>query len=328
MGTASGVNNSGSRAGLWLRVAGTLLTLGLLAWLLSQQGWERIAGSFKLIPTWRLWVALGLTLLSRLAVVMRWHVLLRSTSERATIANSMRITFAGLFASNFLPTTVGGDVVRLAGAVQVGFRPAVSAATLVVDRLIGMAGMIVMLPWGIGPFLNNLPALRSGLLAESAWLPAWLVPLRQLFARQVQRFFRTFALWQNRPKDLLVSFGFTLLYMVFKFSAVWLMLDGMTSTRPGSGQTMPWLLVAGVWSLVYFVTLLPVSINGYGLQEVSVTLLYATLGGISQEAAVTIALLIRTLEMAASLPGALFAPGILAARRAQQAEVQSHGTRG
>jgi glycosyltransferase 2 family protein len=124
------------------------------------------------------------------------------------------------------------------------------------------------------------------------------------------RFVETFRFWRRKPQTLAVSFGFTLLYMLCKFSAVWLMLDGM-------GQSIGWMLVAGVWSLVYFVTLLPVSINGYGLQEVSVTLLYASLGGISQEAAVTIALLIRTLEMAASLPGALFVPGILASRRRQ-----------
>jgi uncharacterized membrane protein YbhN (UPF0104 family) len=322
------MNKTSGRAGLWLRIAGTLLTLGLLGWLLSQQGWDRILGSLKLIPVWRLWVALGLTLLSRLAVVMRWHALMRSTGERITVGQSTRITFAGLFASNFLPTTVGGDVVRLAGAVQLRFDPAVSAATLVVDRLVGMAGMIVMLPWGIGPFLANLPALKNGLSSSgAAFLLAWIGPLRKTIQQQLQRFLQTFTLWRRQPQGLAIAFGCTLLYMVCKFSAIWLMLDGMTSARPELGKPMSWMLVAGVWSLVYFVTLLPVSINGYGLQEVSVTLLYATLGGISQEAAVTIALLIRTLEMAASLPGAFFVPGILAARR-EQAAAQPQETRG
>jgi glycosyltransferase 2 family protein len=217
--------------------------------------------------------------------------------------------------------------VRLAGAVQLRFNPAVSAATLVVDRLVGMAGMIVMLPWGIGPFLANLPALKNGLSSGAAFMLAWIGPLRSTLQKQMQRFLQTFALWQRRPQGLAIAFGFTLLYMLCKFTAIWLMLDGVTSARPELGKPMSWMLVAGVWSLVYFVTLLPVSINGYGLQEVSVTLLYATLGGISQEAAVTIALLIRTMEMAASLPGALFVPGILAARR-EQAASQSQETRG
>ena len=328
MGMLGGMNKiSGS---LWLRIVGSLLTVALLIWLLSQQGWERIAASFMLIPPGRLWAAFGLVLLSRLAVVMRWHVLLRSTGERVTVGQSMRMTFAGLFSSNFLPTTVGGDVIRLAGAVQLRFNPAVSAATLVADRLIGMAGMLVMLPWGLGPFWANMQAGASarsgaGLAAGAFWMPAWFERLRQMLLKQARRFFETFSLWKRRPRALLVSFGFTLLYMICKFTAIWWMLDGITSARAELGQPMSWMLVAGVWSLVYFVTLLPVSINGYGLQEVSVTLLYVTLGGISQEAAVTIALLIRTLEMAASLPGALFVPGILAARREQAKAAQAAG---
>ncbi|MCX6071827.1 MAG: hypothetical protein NTU91_13390, partial [Chloroflexi bacterium] len=74
----------------------------------------------------------------------------------------------------------------------------------------------------------------------------------------------------------------------------------------------------GLWSLVYFITLLPVSIGGLGLQELSATLIYTQVGGVSVSGAVAAALLLRTVEVLASLPGALFLSDVVAARRSKE----------
>jgi uncharacterized protein (TIRG00374 family) len=107
-----------SRRQTVVRIFGTLIALALLVYLLSQQGWQEIATAIHQIPFWRLALALGLMFISRIAVAARWHVLLRGADLKIPFRQSLRITFAGLFASNFLPTTIGGDVVRLAGAIH------------------------------------------------------------------------------------------------------------------------------------------------------------------------------------------------------------------
>ncbi len=303
----------------WLRLAGSLLTIALLAWLLKKQGVDTLLQNLKMISAWQLAAALILTLISRLAVSMRWYVLLRATREPVTLPQSLRLTFAGLFASNYLPTTIGGDVVRLAGAVQLGLDGARSAATLVVDRLVGMAGMVVALPWGLIPFLNSGLKLMSWIFPTAGvqWAAvAWFDPsahprlakMRENALRLLRRFWDALLAGFREPRAMAIAFGFTLVHMVCTFTSVWIMLQGM-------GQSVPWLLVAGIWSLVYFVTLVPISINGYGLQEVIISLLYSHLGGASAEASLAVAILVRTLTMLASLPGALFVPGIIAASR-------------
>ena len=121
---------------LALQSAGTLLAVILLVVLLRDGGWDEIVDAFREIKTADLlWVAL-LFLISRLATVGRWHVLLRSGGINIRFRDSMSLTFTGLFASNFLPTTIGGDVVRLAGAMQMGFDRAVCLASMAADRLI------------------------------------------------------------------------------------------------------------------------------------------------------------------------------------------------
>ena len=72
-------------------------------------------------------------------------------------------------------------------------------------------------------------------------------------------------------------------------------------------------LVAGMYTLTYFVTLVPISINGIGVQELSMTFLLVQLGGLSSSESATIALLTRVLFILTSLPGAFFLPSILAA---------------
>ncbi len=68
-----------------------------------------------------------------------------------------------------------------------------------------------------------------------------------------------------------------------------------------------------MYTLTYFVTLIPISINGLGVQELSMTFLLIQLGGLTSSESATIALLTRVLFILTSLPGAFFLPSILAA---------------
>jgi uncharacterized membrane protein YbhN (UPF0104 family) len=217
-----------------------------------------------------------------------------------------------LFANNFLPSTIGGDVVRLAGAIQAGYDGVISAASLIVDRLVGMFGMALVLPIGLvrafqtpnpfGAAPNPVASLAAG------FLPASVKELWQRIYNRAKALFRRLleavALWIRQPRTLLVSFIFTALHMLCFFGILWVLLDGMN-------DPVPYWLISGLWSLVYFVTLIPISINGLGVQEVAITFAFSTLGGASEQNTLTLALLFRTLVMLASLPGALFISGIM-----------------
>jgi hypothetical protein len=89
----------------------------------------------------------------------------------------------------------------------------------------------------------------------------------------------------------------------------------------GLGSHADFWLVAGLWCLTYFVTLVPISINGYGIQELSLTYLLSSIAGLSAAASLTVAVLIRVLYTGVSLVGAFYLPGILAAMN----EGKNHG---
>jgi uncharacterized membrane protein YbhN (UPF0104 family) len=279
------------------RLAGSLLAVVLLFILLKEEGGDEITSALKRVSIWYFIAGIFVLLISRLFVVGRWHILLRSAGVDISFWRTAMLTFTGLFSSNFLPTTIGGDVVRLAGAMQLGYDRAICLASMVADRLIGMAGMIFTLPFGLIPVLS---LGNSGLQAVS------FSALFQNGLDFVKRTLGTFVIWLNKPLALFISFASTFGNMAFIFLTIFLLIIGM-------GRHVSYLLIAGLWSLTYFVTLIPISVNGYGVQELSLTFLLSKFGGLSHSESLTIAVLIRVLFIITSLPGALFLPSILAA---------------
>jgi len=79
----------------------------------------------------------------------------------------------------------------------------------------------------------------------------------------------------------------------------------------GLGEIISVWTLASLWSLTYFITLLPISVNGYGVQELSLTYFLVNIGGISLSNSLAIALLTRIIIMLASTPGVVFLPSIL-----------------
>ena len=279
------------------RVLGSLLALALVIVLLEEEGDGQLFSALRRVSSGYFLTAVAGLFISRLFAAARWYILLKSAGLKISFLRSIMLTFTGNFSSNFLPTTIGGDVVRLAGAMQLGYDRAICIASLVTDRLIGLAGMSMALPFG----LTSVFTLGNG-VSQSIAVSA----LVQKGVDFTKRTFESFSIWLKKPLALSGSLLATFGNMAFIYLAVYLLLLGIDH------QVSYWL-VAGLYTLTYFVTLFPISINGLGVQELSMTFLLTQLGGLSPSESATIALLTRVLFIVTSLPGAFFLPSILAA---------------
>jgi len=288
------------------RAGGSLLALILFLVLIREESTTEIVSDLKRISVWYFLAAILTLLVSRIFVSGRWHALLRSAGVDISFWQTAKLTFTGLFASNFLPTTIGGDVARLAGAMQLGYDRPICLASLIADRLIGMAGMVFTVPLGLIPILS-----LGKVEAQSIF---W-VSLYNKGVDFVKRTLETFKIWYNKPLGLLFSLLATFGNMAFIFGAIYLLIEGM-------GHHVSYWLIAGLWSLTYFVTLIPISINGYGVQELSLTYLLPILGGLDHSESAVIAVLIRLLFIITGLPGAFFLPSILAEMNKEKSATQ------
>lgn len=286
--------------GFWLRLLGTLLAFGIMGFLVWQNWFDFIA-AIRRLPLGLLMVLLSLALLSRVMVTLRWFILIRLIEPEVTFSMAFKLSFVGLFATNVLPSTIGGDLVKLLGGSRFGLNSANVAASLVVDRLLGMASMATFLPFGIVPLTQTQIRLRLGVLAaiQFNFSGCW-----QKLRHFVIRVWRSLKIWLHHPARLILAAMTSYIHMACTFAMVLLILEDL-------GENISWWKAGGLWVLVYFITLIPISINGLGLQEVSLSLIYSTFAGVSDANSLVLALLVRLLFMIASLPGAFFLPGVL-----------------
>jgi uncharacterized membrane protein YbhN (UPF0104 family) len=282
-----------------LRWAGTILSLLLLVWVFYNSR-EDIAVALKNASQpatlVKVLIAAGLIVLSRLCTVARWHTLLRAGGIPIPFKETLRLTFAGLFGSNFLPTSVGGDVVRLAGTMQMGYDRAVCLASIAVDRLVNMTGMSLAAPLGIYQLFQVGPATAQALTLTGLWQKGWGF---------VQKTLSSLTLWLKKPLSLLTAFAFTAGNLLCVTGAYYFLIQGM-------GDDLPYWQILGLVSVGYFLGLMPFTINGYGWHETIMITLFVQVGGVNSGTTAVVVVLQRLLMMLASLPGALTLPGIMA----------------
>lgn len=86
-------------------------------------------------------LGLGLTAVGVAITFVRWYYLVIAQDLPITPRDVARLGFIGLFFNTFLPASVGGDLVKVAYIVREQSRRTVAVATVVMDRVIGLAGL-------------------------------------------------------------------------------------------------------------------------------------------------------------------------------------------
>lgn len=86
-------------------------------------------------------LGLGLAAVGVSITFVRWYFLVIAQDLPITPRDVARLGFIGLFFNTFLPASVGGDLVKVAYIVREQSRRTVAVATVVMDRVIGLAGL-------------------------------------------------------------------------------------------------------------------------------------------------------------------------------------------
>ena len=302
----------------------TILAVILFVVLVSQQNWAEIFTLITRIGWGKLALALAALSCSRITVAGRWSALLQISEKKLPFWKSVEITYAGLFSSNFLPTSIGGDVVRLIGATKEGLKSPFVLASLIMDRVVGLTGMVIFMPFGLNNLLryferatHNAGLFHPNLISFS-FLPASVQLLWQKSIDYVKKFTSSLQCWLTKPTSVLLALLLTFVHMIFLFWTIQIILNGM-------GEALNLLQIAVIYSLAYIITLFPISIGGLGVQELSITFFFSALGAISQETSTALALLIRLAFMATSLPGIFFVSDLIKENKNIES-TESHST--
>jgi hypothetical protein len=121
---------------------------------------------------WWIAVAVALVLVDRALMAYRWVELLCGLTEgtRPPFTDVLRIFFISTFVGTFLPS-LGGDIYRAYRLASLDVSPAESAASVLMDRLLGVVSMVVLAAAALAlmpQFLRHPGILGSLLVAGAA----------------------------------------------------------------------------------------------------------------------------------------------------------------
>jgi len=215
---------------------------------------------------------------------IRWHVVLGS-DDPGVVALS-KLYFIGWFFSQFLPSSVGGDAARLIGLRQSGTSLGRAGSSIVLERLLGLAALLVFLAAGVMVFpgLARLTAEGSSLGLPTTWLVAGagagalaavlggILLVRNERFRSLVR--NTFSLWQSflGSRERVVSALILSFLVQAGYILVWIAL------ALGLRLDVPLAVHLFFVPAVSLAALLPVTVSGLGVREGFTVLILAPFG--------------------------------------------------
>ena len=309
---------------LFLRIAVVLgaIILGI-CWAYQEQRWK----VFLRINVWYFAGALFVFIISQLAVGFRWWLLLRTQSVYIGLWTAVRLNFLGLFYNNFMPSSMGGDLIRAWYVTKHTNRKFVAVLSIFVDRAIGLLSMAVLAfcCWAMfmkGQLLTlKLPSfagfagehkvvlllftgivlvITSGLLLNHTTrtkLGKVYSKVKEHSIHAAKKMRDAIVMYCRNPFTLIVTFGLTLCMQSLVITAFWLL-----------GTSIPGMEVEVKYFFVFFpvswvLGILPVSIGGVGVVEGVLYILLWKFGGAGEAEAFAIVCYQRFIWWFASVPG-------------------------
>jgi uncharacterized protein (TIRG00374 family) len=151
-----------------------------------------------------LFLAVVIELTGVLLTFVRWYVLVRAQKLPFTLPDALRLGLVGFFFNSLLPGGVGGDLVKAAFLAKEQSRRTVAVATILIDRVMGLAGVLLLAAlagtalWASGDtvlsqsrplqamVVGSVAAVLAGLMVWFllGFLPAWRA---ERFAGRLER---------------------------------------------------------------------------------------------------------------------------------------------
>jgi uncharacterized protein (TIRG00374 family) len=300
---------------LVLRIGLSLAMLGVLIWRVPSFDASQVVPELTLRTV--LWLAFAalLTLAGLVLSALRWQKVLEALGLHTKLKRLLSHYLAGQFVSNVLPTTIGGDVLRVTRLSRDTGESPRSFASVVLERLTGwlVLPVISVVGFVVNPPLQHLgTATRVALGLAFATLIA-LVGV--LYAASDQRIGGRFASrdgWRRfagavhlgldqlrRDKAAAVH----VLLVGFAYQLVLVLAAVAAAQSLGLGKTAGLTALLAFFPAVAIAQVLPIGISGLGVREGAFILFLGPLG-VADEEAIALGLLLYLLNLGVSLLGA------------------------
>jgi len=279
---------------------------------------------FRLLPGRQVWQALGLlpvqlwllVLLGYLAAhcigAAKYRLVLNIGGAGISVRQAVRCYFAGLFGSLFLPSLIGGDILRLAMALRVAKSRAGVVLGSFVDRFSDFAALALLA--GIGASLvpgaldlrsRKIFEMVTGIAVLAIAIAAGVIavlPVRRCSFRMKRRFVRlrgAFRSMMNQPAAMLGALSMSLTVQI-----IFIILN--VALADACGLHLPFRTWLFAWPLAKLAAAVPITQAGIGVREAALAALLVPFGA-TAVLAVASGLAWDAISISGAIAGGIFA---------------------
>jgi uncharacterized protein (TIRG00374 family) len=251
-----------------------------------------VSGLREAEPGWFL-ASLSLYVLMLAISAWRWQVLLAAQGVALPIGKLFESFLVATFFSNFLPSNVGGDVVRIADTARAAGSKTLATTVVLLDRGVGLLGLILVA--AVGATMARWSAAETGPVgATTLWagliagtvvsIPVFVSPrllhvlagpIRRLHPdwvdERLNRLTRALVRFRQSPSAMLACFGGAVVVQVTLVLFYYALARSL-----GIPIGLPQLAL--LVPVSFLVQMVPISINGLGVREATFGLYFRQLG--------------------------------------------------
>lgn len=291
-----------------LKLAVSISLIGYLLGKISLEGaWSRALA----IPPRLAISATALLAAQTLVWALRWSLVVHAMGKRFPLRHSIPITFIGLFFNQFLPASLGADVVRMWQSQRAGMPVSASVNAVLLERA-GTLLAACMLAAATSPYWAGI--LGSGLavwvfplvtlagiggiavLASIAWLP------RRWFERR--RALRGLVYLSEDARKVFFNAHHAIALTALAVLGQALLAIAVFLLALGVGASITLLQCFVLMPPVVVISSLPISVAGWGVREFTMITALGFLG-VQADTALLLSVVLAVLVVLVSLPGGL-----------------------
>jgi len=261
-----------------------IVSIALLTFIFLKVDIQAFLNVFSNINIYFLLLAIVSTYLGYAISSHKWRIALLSQKIKISFKKLLESYAVGMFFGNFLPTSYGGDLIRVYDTAKISNKKIGSFTAVFFDRLVGFFVLLLIgliASFFLIEFLKFSPIIFGAIVLLLFGLFLSKYKIEELrFLRPVSKFDKknimkklreSILVYKNYPKYIFLIFIFSLLLQLNVIIFNYFIALGI-------GLNLPLKYFFFLIPLVNIISILPFSINGLGVREFAYVYLFSLVG--------------------------------------------------
>lgn len=297
-----------------LKVSVSLFIIIILLLFLSDPSavWQNV----KKVSINKIFILISVIIVSQAISSLRWQWILESEGVKIRFNTLFASYMIAMFVNNILPTSVGGDFVKIIDIYRITKNASVSMISVFFDRLIGLVALI-FLSW-IGMFfairMFSSPVLWGWIGINFICIIITILFLNETIIFSIIQYLENRKAFSKLGKTLRLLYQRLILYKNKKYFLMKILIVSIPiqfnliiiyhQIALSMSIFIPFIFYLFAIPFILIVSLFPISLGGLGVREAASVFVFS-IAGVSEDAALSMALVATSITYLASLLGGI-----------------------